>query len=417
MLQTAVEKIISRHAGATVSAGDLVRASVDRVMATDGNAPLAIRLLREELGADERFDASHVILVIDHCAPAPDEGSANLQAVMRDFARESGARLYDAGAGISHVVLPEQGDVGPGMLVVGSDSHTVTYGAVNCMGTGMGSTDTAVAMYTGRTWLRVPQTMRVELHGELPAAATAKDLALAMVDAIGVDGATYKCLEVDGPALASLSMEQRFTIANMSVEMGAKCCLMPVDDVCRAYVERRRGQPIDGVSSDPGCTFADTVELDLAAVRPLASRPHDLTEMALVEDLEQPIDLAFIGTCTNGRLSDLRQAADVLRGRRVHPGVRLVITPGSRDVLMGALRDGLVEIFVEAGAIMTPPGCGPCVGAHQGIPADGEVVVTSANRNFQGRMGNRKASIFVASPETVAASAVAGRLVTPSALE
>jgi 3-isopropylmalate/(R)-2-methylmalate dehydratase large subunit len=386
-------------------------------MATDGNAPLAIRLLREELGADESFRAERVILVIDHCAPAPDEGSANLQAVMREFARQSGARLYEAGTGISHLVLPEKGEVGPGMLVVGSDSHTVTYGAVNCVGTGMGSTDTAVAIYTGRTWLRVPETIRVDLHGELAPGVSAKDLSLALVEVLGVAGATYKCLDIAGPALASLSMDQRFTLANMAVEMGAKCCLMPVDETCRVYVEERTGRSPEGVWSDEGCSYDRTVELDLGVVRPLVACPHDLTEMAPVDGLRQPIDLAFIGTCTNGRLSDLQQAAAVLRGRHVHPDVRLVITPGSREVLLAALREGLIEVFVEAGAIMTPPGCGPCVGAHQGIPADGEVVVTSANRNFQGRMGNSKASIFVASPETVAASAVLGRLATAATLE
>jgi 3-isopropylmalate/(R)-2-methylmalate dehydratase large subunit len=409
--RTAAEKIVGRHAGRDVVAGDLVIAAVDVVMATDGNAPLAIRLLREELGADDSFDGSKVILVIDHCAPAPNEGAANLQATMREFAAASGAKLYDAGAGISHVVLPEEGDVGPGMLVVGSDSHTVTYGAVNCLGTGMGSTDVAVAMRTGRVWLRVPETIRVDLEGELQAGATAKDVTLELVRSLGVDGATYRCLEFGGEGLATLTMDNRFTLANMSMEMGAKCALFPVDPVCDEYLRERLDDVPEQVWSDPGCLYEQRVTLDLSEVVPLVARPHDLMEIDAVETVgDQPIDLAFIGTCTNGRLSDLEQAAEVLRGKRVSPSVRLIVTPGSRRVYLEALRLGLIEAFVEAGAIVTPPGCGPCVGTHQGIPGDGDVVITTANRNFQGRMGNRRASIFVGSPETVAASAVLGRI-------
>jgi 3-isopropylmalate/(R)-2-methylmalate dehydratase large subunit len=418
MAKTAVEKIIAAHAGHAVQAGDLTIASVDLVMATDGNAPLALRLLREELGAPVEFDGRHIVLVVDHCGPSPNEGAANLQQVMRRFARDAGARLYDAGEGISHVLLPEQGHALPGMLVIGSDSHTVTYGALNCLGTGMGSTDVAVAMYTRKVWLRVPETVRVELLGRLAPGVTAKDLALQLVARIGVGGATYKCLEIDGEGLASLTMDQRLTLCNMSVEMGAKCALMPVDEICRRYLGERAATAPAMVWSDPDCTYEAVHSVDLAAVEPLVALPHDLTHIVPMRDLgERRIDQAFIGTCTNSRLSDLEEAAAVLRGRRVHAQVRLIVTPGSRGVYREALRRGLIEVFLDAGAIVTPPGCGPCVGTHLGVPGDGEVVLSTANRNFQGRMGNPKASILLASPATVAASAIAGYTTVPATRE
>jgi 3-isopropylmalate/(R)-2-methylmalate dehydratase large subunit len=410
--RTTVEKIIAAHAGADVRAGEAKWVDVDLVMATDGNAPLAIELLKRELGAEEsEIDGERIVLVIDHCAPAPNAGAANMQAAMRRFAAACGARMYDAGAGVSHVVLPEQGDVLPGMLVLGSDSHTVTYGAVNCLGIGMGSTDIAVAMRTGRTWMRVPETIKVWLDGSVPEGASAKDAVLALVREIGVDGATYACLEFDGEGVGSLSVEERLTFANMSIEMGAKCALMPVDGVCSEWLGERVDSVPDGFWSDSGAAFAKEVRLDLGSVRPLVARPHDLTEIDELGAAEgTPIDIAFIGTCTNGRISDLRRAARVLDGRKVAPGVQLIVSPGSREVLAEALREGLIETLVAAGAMVTTPGCGPCVGTHQGVPGDGHTLITTANRNFRGRMGNRDASIFVASPEVVARSAVEGAI-------
>jgi 3-isopropylmalate/(R)-2-methylmalate dehydratase large subunit len=339
-----------------------------------------------------------------------------MQALMRDFGRSCNARLYDAGTGISHVVLPEQGDVKPGMLVVGSDSHTVTYGAVNCFGTGMGSTDIAVSMLTGRTWLRVPETIRVNLTGSLSAKVSAKDAILELVRRVGVDGATYACLEFTGDGLASLSMDARFTFTNMAIEMGAKCALMPADAICEAWLSERVAEPIEPVASDPSCNYAGVVDLDLREVEPMIAAPHDLTEIGPLSEADgTPIDIAFIGTCTNGRIEDLRRAASVLKGLKVASGVQLIITPGSREVFTLALREGLIETFVDAGAVVTTPGCGPCVGTHQGIPADGHTVITTANRNFRGRMGNRDAAIYVASPATVAMSAVRGAISIPDA--
>jgi 3-isopropylmalate/(R)-2-methylmalate dehydratase large subunit len=414
--QTSIEKLISRHVGRDVSARDLVISPVDIVMAQDGNAPLAIRLFQNDLAGTRTFDADRVVFVIDHCAPSPNDGAANLANSMRRFAHSSGARLFDIGSGISHVVLPEHGLALPGSLVVGSDSHSVAYGAFNCAGTGMGSTDIAAIMLTGRTWLRVPETYRVTLSGRVPAEASAKDLVLELIRRIGVDGATYMCLEFDGPAVEHLSLDARQTICSMAIEMGAKTSLMPHDAAVAAYLRARGLPPGDPVSADEDAVYAGEVDVDLSEVRPLVALPHDLTRIVPADSVDIPVQQAFIGTCTNSRLEDLRSAARTLDGRRIHERVRLIVTPGSRQVYLDAMREGLLEIFILAGAVVTPPGCGPCVGTHLGVPADGEMVISTANRNFQGRMGNRNASIVLGSPETVAASAVLGRVSAKDAL-
>ncbi len=410
--QTVAEKILGRLAGRDVEAGDLVICPADVVMATDGNGPLAIRIFERDLSGTRTFDPERVVLVIDHCGPSPNEGTSNLQNSMRRFAEACGARLFDIGSGISHVVLPEVGLAMPGMLVLGSDSHSVTYGALNCFGTGMGSTDIAVAMLTGKAWLRVPQTYQVVLTGALRPSATAKDLVLELLRRIGVDGADYMCLELDGPGLAGLSLDARLTICSMVIEMGAKTAIMPADDTVISYLAARSLPVGNPTWSDPGASYRHTIEVDLGEVVPLVALPHDMTRIVPADSVDLPIQQAFIGTCTNSRLEDLRAAAAVLRGRHIHPGVRLIVTPGSRGVYLEAIREGLVETFIEFGGVVTPPGCGPCVGTHLGIPADGELVVSTANRNFRGRMGNREASIVLGSPETVAASAVLGRVAT-----
>lgn len=408
---TGVEAIFSAHAGRAVKAGDFCVVDVDLVMATDGNGPLAIRILKEELGANNVFDPDRVVLVIDHCGPSPGEGAANLQKGMFTFARQTGARIFGPGEGVSHVLLPEQRLVRPGMLVLGSDSHTITYGAVNCVGLGMGSTDIAVAMRTGRAWVRLPETVRVELTGQLRPGVSGKDLALWLVKLLGVDGATYCSLEIAGEGLAGLTMDARLTVANMAIEAGAKCTLMPCDAVCRSVVgEAAAGNAVPLPSN---ARFLARYEICLDEVERLVAPPHDLTRISAIDIfVGTAIDMAFIGTCTNGRLDDLRVAARVLKGRKVAPGLRLVVSPGSREVYLHALREGLIDIFIEAGAIVTPPGCGPCVGTHMGIPADGDVVISTANRNFKGRMGNARASVFLASPSVVAASAIAGAIAT-----
>lgn len=406
---TAVEAIFSAHAGRAVKAGEFCVVDIDLVMATDGNGPLAIRILKEELGANTVFDPDRIVLVIDHCGPSPGEGAANLQKGMFAFARQTGARIFGPGEGVSHVLLPEQRLVRPGMLVLGSDSHTITYGAVNCVGLGMGSTDIAVAMRTGRAWVRLPETVRVELTGQLRPGVSGKDLALWLVKLLGVDGATYCSLEIAGEGLAGLSMDARLTVANMAIEAGAKCTLMPCDAVCRGFVGEAAAANAVPLPSD--ARFLARYEICLDEVEPLVAPPHDLTRICAIDSfVGTAIDMAFIGTCTNGRLDDLRVAARVLKGRKVAPGLRLVVSPGSREVYLHALREGLIDVFIEAGAIVTPPGCGPCVGTHMGIPADGDVVISTANRNFKGRMGNARASVFLASPSVVAASAIVGAI-------
>lgn len=413
MAQTAVEKIFSRHTKKPVNAGDLTIVSVDAVMAQDGNAPLAIKLLKENLNAKSTFDSSKVILVIDHCGPSPNEGASNLQKMMRTFCNDFGATLYDVGEGISHVLLPEQGHAQPGRIIIGSDSHSVTYGAVNCVGTGMGSTDIAVAMYTGKVWMKVPDTIRINLSGKLQNNATAKDLILKMISVVGVNGATYKCLEISGEGLSELNMDNRFTICNMAIEMGAKCALMPVDQTCKDYLNERNVFDAEEVWSDEGCNYEKVYNINLDEVLPMVVLPHDLTNIVPATQIKlQKIDMAFIGTCTNSRLSDLEEAALVLKDKKIHNKVRLIITPGTRKIYLEALQKGFIENFILAGAIVTPPGCGPCVGTHMGIPGDDEIVISTANRNFKGRMGNSNASIFLASPATVAASAIMGRIAT-----
>ncbi len=330
---------------------------------------------------------------------------------MREFARDTGATLYEGGEGICHVLLPENGYAIPGTLIVGSDSHSVTYGALNCIGTGVGSTDISVAFLTGRAWVKVPETIRIELHGRLKSGVGAKDLSLHLIKTLGVSGATYDCIEITGPGLSCLEMDGRFTICNMAIEMGAKCALMPFDNACKKYLEERSLKSVQPVELEDGAQFKQRISIDLEDVVPLVALPHDLTKIVPVSDVrDQRVDIAFVGTCTNSRLSDLEEAATFLRGRRVSPKTRLIVTPGSRSVYLRSLELGYVKTFIEAGAIITPPGCGPCVGTHMGIPADGEVVISTANRNFKGRMGNARASIFVASPKTVIASAVAGKI-------
>jgi 3-isopropylmalate/(R)-2-methylmalate dehydratase large subunit len=406
---TGVEAIFSAHAGKAVRAGDFCIVDVDLVMATDGNGPLAIRILKDELGASAVFDPARVVLVIDHCGPSPTEGASNLQKGMFAFAKQSGARIFGPGEGISHVLLPEQRLAGPGMLVLGSDSHSVTYGAVNCVGLGMGSTDIAVAMKTGRAWARVPETIRIDLTGQLRPDVSAKDLALHLVKLIGVDGATYCCVEIAGGGLAGLTTDARLTLCNMAIESGAKCTLMPCDAICRDFVGETAA--LNAVPLPDNARFRARYEVRLDDVEPLIAPPHDLTRIGHVDGFRgTAIDMAFIGTCTNGRLDDLRAAAEILRGHKIAQGLRLIIAPGSRQIYLLALREGLIDIFMEAGAIVAPPGCGPCVGTHMGVPADGDVVISTANRNFKGRMGNPRASVFLASPSVVAASAIAGTI-------
>jgi 3-isopropylmalate/(R)-2-methylmalate dehydratase large subunit len=413
MGKTIAERIFSQHCGREVKAGDLVVADVDFMMGQDGTSPLAIEAFRE-LGGEKVYDPSRVALVIDHSAPSPLEGVSNLHAMMRSFAAEQGVGIYDIGCGICHCLLPEQGHVAPGDIVVGADSHTTTYGAINAFSTGVGSTDLAAAMLTGKLWFKAPHTLRLELRGELAVGVYSKDVALFLAGELTADGATYLAVEYGGEVIGSLSVEARFTISNMAVEMGAKAGLMEADARTLEWVSGRVSRPFMPAAPDADAAYDEVREFDLGGLTPQVAEPHRVDKVRPVEELEgTPIQEAVIGTCTNGRLEDLEVAARILAGRRVSPEVRLIVAPASRQVFMDGMEKGIVQRLIEAGAVFVTPGCGPCVGTHNGVPSDGERVISTANRNFKGRMGNANAFIYLASPATVAASAVAGKITDP----
>jgi len=411
--RTIAEEILSRKTGRDTRAGEIVVVEVDGLMAQDGTAPLAIKAF-EEMGGGKVFDPLRICFVIDHNAPPPSEGVSNLHALMRRFASEQGIEVYDVGEGVCHQVVPERGRVAPGEIFIGADSHTCTYGALNAFATGVGSTELAAAMKTGKIWFKVPETIKLVLHGPLPKGVFAKDVILHIVGDIGADGATYMALEFHGDLVESLSVEERMTLSNMAVEMGAKVGLMVADEKVLHWLKGRVEREFEPAGPDPSATYATIKEYDLSRLEPQVAKPHRVDNVVPVSEVVgTPINLAFIGTCTNGRLPDLRVASKVLEGRRVHPEVRLIVAPASREVMLQALREGIIQTLLDAGATIIPPGCGPCVGTHLGIPADGEVVISTANRNFKGRMGNASAQIYLASPATVAASAVEGRIADP----
>lgn len=406
MKQTIAEKIISRHTGKSVRAGDVVIVPVDGVMATDTTAPFAIQALRG-MGGKKLWDSARVSLVIDHASPAPNETIANLHRLMRDFACEMGCRLYDVGLGICHQLMIENTHVRPGDVFLGADSHSTTYGAINALGVGIGSTDAAAVMLTGKTWLRVPQTIQVTLCGELRRGVTVKDVMLRLVKEIGSMGANYQAIEFTGETVRSLSLASRIVLANMSAEIGAKAALVDPSGLELWY-------PFEPIHPDAGAEYVRRLTFDVSTLRLQIARPHTPENVVSIDEvIGTRIHYAFIGSCTNARLEDLHAAAQVLRGRKIADGVRLIIAPASRNVFNEALRDGTVQILSEAGATFITSGCGPCVGSHLGIPSDGEVVISSANRNFRGRMGNPKALVYLASPAVVAASALAGEIAEP----
>ncbi|MFZ5915386.1 MAG: 3-isopropylmalate dehydratase large subunit [Chloroflexota bacterium] len=416
MSMTLAEKILAAHAGLDqVHPGQFIQVNVDMVLSNDITAPIAIREF-EKLGVSRVFDPEKVVMVADHFAPNKDIKSAEQCAHMRRFARSQGLPHYfDVGQmGIEHVLLPEQGLVAPGDVVVGADSHTCTYGALGAFATGMGSTDIAVAMATGQVWMRVPETVRFVYHGDLQPWVGGKDLILYTIGLIGVSGARYQAIEFAGPAVAALSMSDRLTMANMAIEAGGKAGLLSVDDVSRAYVTGRVSRPWRVFEADPDAAYSRLIEIDVSQIGPQVALPH-LPENArpVSQAGSAPIDQVVLGSCTNGRLEDLRIAARVLRGRRVHPDVRCIVIPGSQQVYLDALREGLVEIFIEAGAAVSTPTCGPCLGGHMGVLAAGERAVSTTNRNFRGRMGHPESEVYLAGPAVAAASAVAGRIAGP----
>jgi len=411
--KTIAEKIFSAHSGTDVRAGDIVVADVDFVMGQDGTSPLAIRAL-ERMGVERVFDPEKVALVIDHSSPSPLEGVSALHTIMRDFGKRTGAKVYDIGCGVCHQLIPEQGHVVPGDLMVGCDSHTCTYGALNVFSTGVGSTDGAAAMAAGKLWFKVPETMRFTVTGALPDGVFSKDLILHIAGLIGADGATYKALEFDGPVIDALSVEARMTISNMAIEVGAKAGLMRADAKTLAWYEGRSPRSLRPVDPDADAVYVSTIAIDASALTPMIAKPHSVDDAVAIGEVEgTEIQQGFLGTCTNGRLEDLAIAARILAGKRVHPDVRFIVAPASRQVYLDAMEAGHIRTLVEAGAAVVTPGCGPCVGTHNGVPSDGENVISTANRNFKGRMGNSNAFVYLGSPATVAASVIEGRITDP----
>ncbi len=419
MGMTMTEKIMAAHAGEEcVEPGQFVDVRADVVLANDITAPIAIREF-DRIGVEGVFDRDKVLLVPDHFAPNKDIKSAEQCKAMRDFVRRHDLTHYfEVGrVGIEHVLLPEQGLVLPGDVVVGADSHTCTYGALAAFGTGMGSTDIAVAMATGKIWMRVPETIKFVYHGQLPEWVGGKDLILHTIGTIGVDGARYQALEFSGEAVDNLSMAGRFTMSNMAIEAGGKAGLFAFDEKTRAYVEPRARRPYTVYESDADAHYTQVIEMDVSNLEPQVAFPHlPSNARSLSQVGEVAIDQAVIGSCTNGRLEDLQLAAKVLRGREVHPYVRCIVIPGTQAIYLEAVRQGLVEAFVEAGAVVSTPTCGPCLGGHMGVLAAGERCVSTTNRNFVGRMGHPESEVYLANPAVAAASAVLGRIGGPAEL-
>lgn len=410
MGMTMTQKILAAHAGLErVEAGQLIEAELDLALANDITAPVAIKELEKAGGHVKNRDK--VALVMDHFTPNKDIKAACQVKCTREFAaREEIEHFFDVGnMGIEHALLPEQGLVGAGDCVVGADSHTCTYGALGAFSTGVGSTDLACAMMTGKLWFKVPSAIRFELTGALPPYVTGKDLILHIIGLIGVDGALYQSMEFTGDGVASLSIDDRFTVCNMAIEAGAKNGIFPVDDVALSYMKDRFKREVKRYEADPDAEYARTVTIDLSALKPTVSFPH-LPENTRTEWENIPVQQVVIGSCTNGRISDLRQAAEILKGRKVAKNVRCIVIPATQEVYLQAMHEGLIEIFIRAGAIVSTPTCGPCLGGHMGILADGERCVSTTNRNFVGRMGHITSEIYLASPYTAAASAVLGRL-------
>ena len=408
MGQTLVEKIISNHAGKNVHAGELVISRVDVAAVQDGTGPLTVQEFKK-LGVPKLKNPERSILFIDHASPSPRKELSNTHLVLREFAKEYGAVLSDVGAGVCHQRLIET-YVNPGEILVGADSHTCTSGALGAFATGMGSTDIAVAMALGKTWLKVPATYKIIVSGKFKEGICSKDLMLHLIGMIGADGATYKALEFCGETIENMSMSERFTLANMAVEAGAKCGLFIADDKTKDFLkEHGREDKFVQIIPDSDAVYERIIEINAADVPHTVACPHTVDNTKRVDELKNiKVNQVYIGTCTNGRIEDLRVVANVLKGKTVHPDVRLLISPASKDVFKKALKEGLIDIFVESNAAILAPGCGPCVGVHAGILGDGEVCLATQNRNFQGRMGNTKGFIYLASPFVAAHTALKG---------
>ena len=412
MGQTIAEKIISKHAGYDVKAGELCIAKVDVAAVQDGTGPLMVQEFKK-LGKAKPANPKRCILFIDHASPSPRKELSNTHMVLREFAKETGAVLSETGCGVCHQRLVES-FVNPAEILVGADSHTCTSGALGAFATGMGSTDVAVAMAMGKTWLKVPSTFKVVVNGDFPKGVYAKDLILHLIGLIGADGATYRALEFHGSTIENMTMADRFTLANMAVVAGAKAGLFVTDEKTRAYLkEHGREDKFVEVKPDDDAVYERVIEIDATKLDPTVSCPHTVDNTKLAKDLNNvKVNQVFVGTCTNGRIEDLRIVADILKGKHVNPDVRMIVVPASKDIYKQAVEEGIITVLLDAGAQILGPGCGPCVGVHAGILGDGEVCLATQNRNFQGRMGNTKGFIYLSSPAVAAASAITGYITT-----
>ncbi len=405
---TLVEKILSEHADKEVHAGELIVSRVDVCAVQDGTGPLTVQEFKK-LGKDKLKNPERTILFIDHASPSPRKELSNTHTVLREFSKEYGAILSDVGKGVCHQRLIED-YVNPAEVLVGADSHTCTSGALGAFATGMGSTDVAIAMAIGKTWLKVPKTIKICVNGEFKKDVCAKDLILHLIGLIGADGATYMALEFCGETIEKMSMSDRFTLSNMAVEAGAKCGLIVADETTREYLKSRgREDKLRVLKPDDDAIYERVIDIKAEDVERTVSCPHTVDNVKKVSELKDiKVDQVFVGTCTNGRLEDMRTVASVLKGNKVNPDVRMLICPASPDVYKASLKEGLIDIFMEAGAVILPPGCGPCVGVHAGTLADGEVCLSTQNRNFQGRMGNTEGKIYLSSPYVASKTAIKG---------
>ena len=419
MGMTMTQKILAAHAGLpSVKAGDLIEAKLDLVLGNDITTPVAVAAF-DEAGLTKVFDPEKIAIVLDHYTPCKDIKSAQLCDTARKFAKRFGiTHLYDVGtAGIEHALLPEKGLVGPGDCIIGADSHTCTYGALGAFSTGVGSTDMAAGMAIGENWFKVPAAIKVNLIGKLKPYVSGKDVILHLIGMIGVDGALYKSLEFVGPGVAELSMDDRFTIANMAIEAGGKNGIFPVDEKTMEYVTGRFTRPVMVYEADDDAEYEQEVTIDLSALESTVSLPHLPSNTKTVSEVKgMPIQQVIIGSCTNGRISDMRAAAEILKGRKVADGVRCIVIPATQEVYLQCVREGLTEIFIESGCAFSTPTCGPCLGGHMGVMCEGERAVSTTNRNFVGRMGHVKSEVVLASPAIAAASAVKGCIADPSDL-
>lgn len=418
MGMTMTEKILAKGAGRdSVAPGEIVEVAVDLVMTNDITAPLSIAEFKKS-GLDRVFDPEKVVFVPDHFVPAKDIKSAEQAKIMREFAYEQGTLYFEVGrAGIEHVVLPENGLTRPGDIIIGADSHTCTYGAFNAFSTGMGSTDIAAAMALGTTWVRVPESIKFVYTGTMPADIGGKDLILHTIGLIGVDGALNSVMEFTGPVIDALPLDDRIAMCNMAIEAGGDTGIFPFDDKTKAFIDSVTDKAYQPFASDADAHYSRVVEIDVTNLRPVVALPHLPSNTKFADEAgTDPIQQVVIGSCTNGRLSDLRIAAEIFRGRQVHPMVRAIVIPGSQEVAKLASREGLIDVFMDAGCIVSTSTCGPCLGGHMGILAQGERCVSTTNRNFRGRMGHRQAEIILCGPQTAAASAVLGHIASPTML-